>query len=96
MGGLPNAGLTGTLASGGSLCHKYTRLARAEQITLPRQKPLEVVGLEASVDQKVHGQTITLGSDRLALLSTPGRGYLISPNGAVAGGGLWATVAVPP
>lgn len=96
MEGLPNAGLTGTLASGGSLCHKYTRLARVEQITLPRQKPLEIVGLEAPADQKVHGRTITLGSDRLALLSIPGRGYLISPNGAVAGGSLRATVGVPP
>ena len=96
MEGLPNAGLTGTLASGGSRCHKYTRLDRAEQITLPRQMPLEVVGLEALADQEVHGRTVTLGSDRLALLSIPRWRYLISPNGAVAGGSLQATVGIPP
>lgn len=96
MEGLPNAGLSGTLASGGSLCHKYTRLARAKQITFPRQKPLDVVGLEALADQRVYGRTIALGSDRLALLSIPRWRYLIGPHGAVAGGGLWATVAVLP
>jgi len=85
MEGLPNAGLTGTLASGGSLCHKYTRLARAEQITLPRQKPLGVVGLEALPTKRSMGGQSPWAATGLLCCQLPGGDTCISPNGAVAG-----------